>query len=87
MTRRLDQIRNVDASVRQRLFTEPAYETDLDADERARYRAANDNALRYATYLEDAFVAPRRIPELLGELRWFYRQGLAGKLAMISRAA
>jgi hypothetical protein len=72
---------------RQRLFWECAYDDDLDHEERERYRVANDNAHRYAAYLEDAFVARRKIPEMLGELRRFYRQGLAGKLATIARAA
>jgi hypothetical protein len=75
------------AALRERLFGEPCYEPDLDADERERYRAANDNALRYAAWLEASFVTPRRIPEMLGELRRFYRAGLAGKLATIARAA
>ena len=77
----------VSAHLRERLFGEPCYEPDLDGDERARYRAANDNAQRYAAWLESAFVVPRRIPEMLGELRRFYRDGLAEKLATIARAA
>jgi hypothetical protein len=74
-------------TLRHRLFGEAEYEPDLDQDERARYRAANDNAHRYAAWLEETFVAPRRIPEMLAELRRFYRQGLAAKLARIARAA
>jgi len=74
-------------TLRRLLFDEPDYDPDLDADENARYRAANDNANRYAEYLEDTFVARRRIPEMLGELRRFYRQGLAAKLSTIARAA
>jgi hypothetical protein len=74
-------------ALRRRLFVEPAYEPDLDHEERHRYRAANDNAHRYAAWLEAAFIAPRRIPEMLGELRRFYRAGLAAKLARIARAA
>jgi hypothetical protein len=75
------------AALRRRLFGDAAYEPDLDHDERDRYRAANDNAQRYAAYLEQAFVVPRRIPEMLAELRRFYRLGLAGKLGSIARAA
>jgi len=75
------------AALRRRLFADAEYEPDLDGDERARYRAANDNAHRYAAWLEAAFVARRRIPEMLAELRRFYRQGLAGKLATLARAA
>lgn len=74
-------------ALRHRLFVDAEYEPDLDGEERDRYRAANDNAYRYATWLESTFVATRRIPEMLGELRRFYREGLAAKLARIARAA
>lgn len=77
----------VSSALRRRLFADCEYEPDLDHDEHARYRAANDNALRYATYLEQTYVAPRRIPEMLGELRRFYRESLSAKLARIARAA
>ena len=77
----------VSAALRERLFSDASYEPDLDDDEHARYRAANDNAQRYAAWLEHAFVVPRRIPEMLAELRRFYRRGLADKLAGIARAA
>ena len=79
--------RDVERALRRRLFDDAAYEPDLDAEERDRYRVANDNANRYAASLEAQFVAPRRIPEMLGELRRFYRCGLAAKLATIARAA
>jgi len=72
--------------LRRRLFGDVCYEPDLDHDEHARYRAANDNAQRYATWLEQAYVGPRKIPEMLDELRRFYRLGLAGKLAAIAGA-
>lgn len=75
------------ASLRERLFVEPKYEPDLSDDELSRYRAANDNALRYTAWLETSFVAPRRVPEMLGELRQFYRHGLASKLARIAERA
>ena len=73
--------------LRRRLFGDAEYEPDLDADEHHRYRAANDNAQRYAQFLEDAFVTRRRIPEMLAELRRFYRLPLAEKLATCARAA
>ena len=76
----------VSAVLRRRLFDDAAYEPDLDDDEHARYRAANDNAQRYAAWLERAFVARRKIPEMLAELRRFYRLGLPAKLAAIARA-
>ena len=82
-------LHDVDTSeaLRGRLFADCIYEDDLDGDERERYRVANDNAHRYAAFLEEEFVARGRIPDMLGELRRFYRQGLAGKLATIARAA
>jgi hypothetical protein len=82
-------LHDVDSSeaLRDRLFRACAYEDDLDGDERERYQVANDNAHRYAAWLEETFVERRRIPEMLGELRRFYRQGLAAKLATIARAA
>ena len=73
--------------IRTRLFGECEYEPDLDAEEAERYRAANDNAHRYAAYLESEFLDRRRIPDMLSELRRFYREGLAGKLSRIARAA
>jgi hypothetical protein len=76
----------VSADLRRRLFGDVSYEPDLDHDEHARYRAANDNAQRYAIWLEQAFVGPRKIPEMLAELRRFYRLGLAAKLGAIARA-
>ena len=72
---------------RHRLFHQFAYEPDLDADERDRYRVANENALRYATSLERRFVTERRVPEMLAELRRFYRLPLQGKLGFISSAS
>jgi hypothetical protein len=69
------------ARLRRKLYRELAYDSDLDRDERDRYAIANDNADRYAAWLEDTYVAPRRIPEMLAELREFYRRGLADKLA------
>jgi hypothetical protein len=77
----------VSAALRHRLFGDVTYDTDLDHDEHARYRAANDNARRYAAWLEHTYVAPRRIPEMLDELRRFYRLGLPAKLGAIARAA
>lgn len=77
----------VSAALRRRLFSEPSYELDLDADEAQRYQVANDNARRYATYLETRFVTPRRLPAMLTELRRFYRRSLPAKLEAIARAA
>jgi hypothetical protein len=77
----------VSSALRHRIFGEYELEDDLDHDEHDRYRAANDNARRYATFLEQTFVAPRKIPQMLDELRRFYRLGLAAKLSRIAGAA
>ncbi len=71
---------------RRRLFEQFAWEPDLDVDERDRYRVANENARTYARSLERRFVAPRRVPDMLAELRRFYRLPLGGKLKLIASA-
>lgn len=78
---------SISAALRARLFAAPMYEPDLDGEEQRRYRVANDNAQRYAAYLEHSYVAPRRVPAMLAELRWFYRRSLPAKLEAIARAA
>jgi hypothetical protein len=75
------------ARLRRRLFGEPSYEADLDDEEVTRYQVANDNAHRYAASLEARFVAHRRVPQMLAELREFYRRPLGAKLEAIARAA
>jgi hypothetical protein len=77
----------VSSALRHRLYRDVAWEPDLDADERDRYRAANDNAERYTGWLEAEFVTERRIPAMLDELRRFYRAPLAHKLRSIAQAA
>jgi len=72
---------------RRRLFTDFELEPDLDAEERDRYRAANENAARYAVSLERRFVARGSVVDMLAELRRFYRLPLAAKLDHIGKAA
>jgi hypothetical protein len=75
------------ADLRRRLYGDVHYADDLDGDERARYRAANAGANRYAAALERRFVRDERTdaPSLLAELRRFYRMDLADKLGHIAR--
>jgi hypothetical protein len=82
-----DRSCDTSAAWRRRLYDECTFDDDLDADERDRYRVANDNARRYTASLERRFVEPRRIGGLLDELRRFYRLSLPGKFDAISRAA
>ena len=71
------------AEMRVRLFGRVSFAADLSDEERERYAVANDCAARYARNLE-RFVDERRIPDMLGELRRFYRKNLSDKLAAIS---
>lgn len=72
---------------RRRLFEDFELEPDLDAEERDRYRAANENARRYSASLERRFVARGGVVDMLAELRRFYRLPIAAKLDHISKAA
>jgi hypothetical protein len=71
------------ADLRERLFDRIAYHDDLDPEERARYAVANDAARKYAASLDRRFIRDRRVPEMLHELRRFYRLGLREKLDRI----
>jgi hypothetical protein len=73
--------------LRRRLYRDVRYADDLDAEERARYRAANADAERYAGGLERRFVREDRVPAMLDELRRFYRMGLDDKRGLINRYA
>jgi hypothetical protein len=72
---------------RRRLYDEVTFAKDLDVDEHARYRVANAEAGRYARALDARYLASRRVPEMLPELRRFYRLDLDGKLGHIARFA
>ena len=74
-------------ALRSRLFQDVRYATDLDGDERDRYRTANSEANRYATALERLFLRRERITAMLTELRQFYRMDLADKLGRIASLA
>ncbi|HEX2656807.1 MAG TPA: hypothetical protein VHU40_00990 [Polyangia bacterium] len=73
--------------LRRRLYDDVTFAGDLDRDEHDRYRAANAEARRYAVALDERYVAADRVGDMVNELRWFYRQGLDGKLGHIARRA
>ncbi len=73
--------------LRDRLFKDIVYDTDLEPHEQERYRVANNNALRYSASLERRYVSEGRVGEMLVELRKFYRLGLRGKMQHIRQAA
>jgi len=66
-----------------RLFHGFELEPDLDADERDRYREASNQASRYSASLTRRFLRPRRILDMLAELRRFYRLPFPGKIDLI----
>ncbi|HXQ31015.1 MAG TPA: hypothetical protein VN790_03475 [Steroidobacteraceae bacterium] len=69
----------------QRLFERVRFREDLDAALAALYAKANRYAARFCGKLEERFLRRRRarVPDMLGELRRFYRLGDAGKLRCI----
>ena len=73
--------------LRRRLFQQFCFDDDLDESERARYRTANENARQYSESLQRRYVSRRRIGDMLGELRRFYRMSLGAKLAFIASAS
>ena len=72
------------ATWRRKLYHDVTFAKDLDTDEHDRYRVANAEASRYARALDRRYVAARRVPEMLPELRRFYRLDLDGKLGHIA---
>lgn len=73
--------------LRRRLFDSVSFAADLDGDERERYHTANDQARRYAQTLDRRYIARGRVPDMLAELRRFYRLSLQDKLGHIAQAA
>lgn len=74
-------------ALRHRLFDRVAFAGDLSLEERGRYQLANRAASSYTASLEKRFVGNRAVDDMLAEARRFYRKGLAGKLAEVSRLA
>jgi hypothetical protein len=72
-------------ALRGRLYDQVRYCEDLEGDEPARYRTANDEAHSYARTLEERYLRPRKMGDMLVELRRFYRLSLEDKLAHIAR--
>jgi hypothetical protein len=75
------------ADLRERLFSNIRFAGDLSREERERYELANSAANGYAASLEERFVRTHAVDDMLGEVRQFYRKGLAQKLEYISQLA
>jgi hypothetical protein len=75
------------SDLRERLFANIRFAGDLSREERERYELANTAANGYAASLEERFVRLHAVDDMLGEVRQFYRKGLAQKLEYISQLA
>jgi hypothetical protein len=82
-----NQLGEPPADLRARLFSQVTFAGDLPRHERERYELANSAADGYAASLEERFVQRRAVDDMLGEVRRFYRKGLAEKLELISQLA
>jgi hypothetical protein len=72
--------------LRERLFDGVRYFAHLGADERDRYRTANELARNYAASLERRFVAHRDRDGFLRELRLSFRLAGGEKYARLAAA-
>jgi hypothetical protein len=79
--------RRASCALRRRLFERVGYLPHLDADERQRYRLANQLAGGYARWLEERYVDDADADGLLRELRQSYRLGGAEKLGYLTARA
>ncbi|MFQ5791551.1 MAG: hypothetical protein ACE5JI_13855, partial [Acidobacteriota bacterium] len=68
------------------LFSDYELREGLDPSRRERYRAANSLARSYCSTLVRRFLSRASLPELLTDLRHFYRLSLSGKVGHIYRA-
>jgi hypothetical protein len=75
------------SDLRERLFANIRFAGDLSREERERYELANSAADEYAASLEQRFVRTHAVDDMLGEVRRFYRKGLAEKLEYITQLA
>lgn len=71
------------APLLQRLFEDPWFDPELDRVEMDRYQAASTFAGRYCANLEASFPVAPFTPDLLRELRTFYRLPQTAKIARI----
>lgn len=71
------------APLMKRLFEDPALDPRLDAEEMDRYQVASTFAGRYCAKLEARFPVAPFTPDLLRELRTFYRLPQTAKIARI----
>lgn len=66
------------------LFEDVDYDEQLDADGRERYETANRAAMKYCQTLEERFLLQRRVRDMVGDLRRFWRLRQEEKLRAAS---
>ena len=66
------------------LFDDVDYDEQLDADGRERYETANRAAMKYCQTLEERFLTQRRVRDMVGDLRRFWRLRQEEKLRAAS---
>jgi hypothetical protein len=71
------------APLLQRLFEDPGFDPQLDPEEMDRYQVASSLAGRYCANLESCFPVAPFTPDLLRELRTFYRLPQTAKISRI----
>ncbi len=64
------------------LFEKIYFDHRLDGEQLERYRSANQYAAKYCWWLEQRYVSES--PEMMQELRRFYRETQGGKIRMIN---
>ncbi len=70
--------------LRQRLFDTPVFDDALSADDLELYSHANHYAGRYCRELDQRYRHHYGSPEMLRELRCFYRLGQCGKVSRVN---
>jgi len=74
------------SSLKELLFETFSFEKDLSAESRERYSIASRLALHYCHFLENHFLKKDHVPQMIQEIRRFYRQGQTDKISHINRS-
>ncbi len=67
------------------LFEDCRFRKGMPQRLRERYGAANNLAMRYCHFLEARYIASNRLPDMVREVRQFYRLGQTDKISHINR--
>ena len=73
-------------SLKELLFETFSLEKDLPIESQQRYSTASKLALHYCHFLESRFIKKGLFPQMMGEIRRFYRLGQTDKISHINRS-